>query len=150
MKVTLNNKEYTFLIQYQKEEKYRAAFNALAKKVFGISFEEWYAAGYWNEKYIPYTLFDGEHAVANISVNIMDFEVCGEKERYIQIGTVMTDENYRNQNLSRFLMEKVMEEWGSKCKFVYLYANKSVLGFYPKFGFYQVKEYEYFKSIKVN
>ena len=71
MKITLSNRKYTFLIGYRNENKYRAAFNNLAKKIFGISFEEWYRAGYWNEKYIPYTLFDGERAIANVSANII-------------------------------------------------------------------------------
>jgi len=48
MKTTINNKEYVLLIGYQKDERYRAAFNHLAKKVFGISFETWYQLGYWN------------------------------------------------------------------------------------------------------
>lgn len=147
MKLTIGDKEYIFLIGYQNENKYRAAFNNLAKKIFGFTFEEWYRAGYWNEKYIPYTLFDEEKAVANVSVNIMDFNTFDEQQRYIQIGTVMTDEKYRNKNLNRFLMEKVLDDWSEKCDFIYLYANNSVLELYPKFGFESVNEYEYFKSV---
>lgn len=148
MKITLSNKEYTFLVGYQQESQYRAAFNNLVEKIFGLSFEAWYKAGYWNEKYRPYTLFDGERAVANIAVNIMDFNTFGEQQRYIQIGTVLTDEEYRNQKLSRFLMEQILNEWHKKCDFIYLFANNSVLELYPKFGFSPVTEYEYFKSVK--
>jgi GNAT superfamily N-acetyltransferase len=150
MKIALNNREYTFLIGYQKEVKYRASFNNLVEEIFGISFEEWYRAGYWNEKYVPYTLFDGDRAIANVSVNIMDFNTFGEPQRYIQIGTVLTDEEYRNQNLSRFLMEYVLTEWSNKCEFIYLFANSTVLELYPKFGFNRVREYEYFKSVEKN
>lgn len=148
MKITLNNKEYTFLIGYQKEDKYRAELNNLAKKTFGISFEDWYQSGYWNEKYIPYTLFDGEMAVANVSVNIMNFYVLGQQQQYVQIGTVMTEEAYKNKGLSRFLMEKVLSEWNQKCNFIYLYANPSALELYPKFGFVKVKEYSFFKRVE--
>ena len=148
MKLTLQDKEYELLIGYQKESEYRHAFNDLAKKVFGISFEDWYKAGYWNEKYIPYTLFDEHKAVANASANIMDFNTFDERRRYIQVGTVMTDENYRNKGLSRFLMEKVLSYWNHKCDFIYLYANSTVLNFYPKLGFSRVKEFEYLKKIK--
>lgn len=148
LKITLSNKEFTFLIGYQKEQNYRAAFNNLVEKIFGISFEEWYYGGYWNKKYIPYTLFDGEKAVASASVNIMDFNIIGEQQHYIQIGTVLTDENYRNQNLSRFLMEKILDDWGERCDLIYLYANKSAVGFYPQFGFHCVHEYEYFKPVE--
>ena len=152
MKVVLNNSEYIFLIGYQKEERYRASFNNLVEmeKTFNISFEGWYSAGYWNEKYIPYTLFDGEKAIANVSVNIMDFNTFGEQKRYIQIGTVLTDEDYRNRNLCKFLMEHVLNEWNDICDFIYLFANNSVLEMYPKFGFRPVKEYAYLKSIEKN
>ena len=148
MKIILNSKEYILLIGYQKHKQYRDAFNKLAESIFPISFEEWFQAGYWNEKYIPYTLFDGDKAVANISVNIMDFNVFGEQKRFIQIGTVMTDTNYRNKGLSRFLMEKVLGEWNNKCDLIYLYANPSVLEMYPKFGFKRVKEYSCFKQVQ--
>lgn len=150
MKINLKNKTYDFLISYQNDSQYRMAFNKLTKNVFGLSFEAWYEAGYWNDKYIPYTLFDGSKALANASVNIMDFNVFGKPQRYIQIGTVATDENYRNQGLSRFLMEKILKEWDGKCDFIYLYANKTALEFYPKLGFSPVKEYECFKSLNKN
>jgi hypothetical protein len=140
--------KYSLLIGYQNEEKYRAAFNYLAIKTFNLSFEKWYQSGYWREKYIPYTLFDGERAIANVSVNIMDFNVLGQQQRYIQLGTIMTDEDYRKNNLSQFLMEKVLEEWSTKCQFIYLYANGTVLDIYPKFGFCAVKEYAYSKQVE--
>src|ERR1700721_111363 len=107
MKINLNNQEYTLLIGQQKDSCYRTAFNNLVQKIFGFSFETWYHLGYWNDKYIPYTLFDGDKAVANVSVHIMDFNTFSEQKRYVQIGTVMTDEAYRNRQLSRFLMEKI-------------------------------------------
>lgn len=146
--MSLRKNDYTFFKGYQKDDQRRAEFNRLAEKVFNITFEIWYKAGYWNEKYIPYTLFDGNKAIANVSVNIMDFNVLGEHKRYIQLGTVMTDVNYRNQGLSRFLMEKVLEDWSNKCDFIYLFANSTVWNFYPKLGFSRIKEYEYFKPIK--
>lgn len=147
MDIELGNKKYKFLINYQKDSKYRLAFNTLAQKTFPISFEEWYQTHYWNEKYIPYTLFDRNKAIANISINIMDFNILGEKRRLLQIGTVMTDKDYRNQRLSRFLMEQIVEEWNQRCDFIYLYANESVLDMYPKYGFDKATEYEYFKYL---
>lgn len=140
-------KELTFFKGYQQEDKKRAAFNRLAVKTFDLSFEEWYQSGYWRDKYIPYTLFDGEQAVANVSVNIMDFNIFGHQQRTIQIGTVMTDEAYRNQGLSRRLMEKIFEDWKAGGHLIYLFANSSVWGFYPKLGFKSVKEYQYQRTI---
>lgn len=140
-------KELTFFKGYQQEDKKRAAFDALSVKTFGLSFETWYQSGYWRDKYIPYTLFDGEQAVANVSVNIMDFSIFGHQQRTIQIGTVMTDEAYRNQGLSRRLMENVFEDWKADSHLIYLFANSTVWDFYPKLGFKSVKEYQYQRAI---
>ncbi|MFO8646130.1 GNAT family N-acetyltransferase [Legionella pneumophila] len=140
-------RELTFFKGYQQDEQKRAAFHHLAVKTFDLSFEEWYESGYWRDKYIPYTLFDGEQAVANVSVNIMDFSIFGHQQRTIQIGTVMTEETYRNQGLSRRLMEKVFEDWKANSHLIYLFANSTVWGFYPKLGFKSVKEYQYQRTI---
>ena len=85
---------------------------------------------------------DGNKLVANESVSIMKINILEEERIYIQIGTVMTDEEYRNQGLSRFLMEKVLSEWENKCDCIYLFANDTVLDFNPKFGFERVYEYQ--------
>lgn len=69
----------------------------LAADVFGLSFHNWYARGYWQDAYLPYTLFDCGRAVANISVNRMKTMVDGQPKRYIQLGTVMTAPAYRNR-----------------------------------------------------
>ena len=68
----------------------RESFMQLAADVFGLSFHNWYARGYWQDAYLPYTLFDCGRAVANISVNRMKTMVDGQPKRYIQLGTVMT------------------------------------------------------------
>jgi hypothetical protein len=60
----------------------------------------------------------------------------------VQLGTVMTHPDYRNKGLSAQLMEKVLHEYEPKCEFIYLFANSSVLNFYPKFGFKRVQEYQ--------
>ena len=148
----VGGKRYTFTINFKEDEKLRSSFNALTKRTYGFDFEQWYQDGYWQEKYIPYSLVDGDEIVANISVNLMDFIVDGKEKRYIQIGTVMTEYAYRGLGLSRALMEKVLSDWKDKCELIYLFANDSVLYFYPKFGFTKVEEYQYSKTVftKVN
>ncbi|MCS4521567.1 GNAT family N-acetyltransferase [Clostridium botulinum] len=65
-------------------------------------------------------MLDGDNVVSNVSVNIIDFLILGEEKRYVQIGTVMTDEEYRGQGLCRALMERVIKEWEDKCDLIYL------------------------------
>lgn len=121
----------------------REAFNRLSVETFKLSFEDWYQSGYWTERNMPYVLFDGDRAVAGISVNRMDILWEGEVHPMIQLGTVMTDRAYRNQGLSRVLMERIMAEWKDECEAFFLFANRSVLDFYPKFGFRRYSQYRY-------
>lgn len=129
-------------------EKLRASFNELTRKTFGFDFVNWYDKGHWQEKYIPYVCIKDDKVVSNVSVNIMDFEVNGEVKHLIQLGTVMTDEEYRGQGLNRQLMEEILEEYQGKVDGIYLFGNDSVLEYYPKFGFKPAKEYEYSKAVQ--
>ncbi|WP_042460024.1 GNAT family N-acetyltransferase [Neobacillus dielmonensis] len=134
---------FTYRKDYKDDENLRKSFNELAAMVFGINFEDWYQKGFWSNRYIPFSYIDGGKVVANVSVNVLDFVINGEKKRALQIGTVMTHHDYRNRGLSGSLMNKVLEEYQNYYDFMYLFANPSVLDFYPKFGFKRVDEYQY-------
>lgn len=125
----------------------RRSFCRLAEQTFGIDFEPWYQAGFWGEQYRPYSLVENGKVIANVSVNIMDMCLYGQQKHFIQLGTVMTEEAHRGQGLSRFLMERILEEWKPQCDGVYLFANDSVLNFYPKFGFRPAQEWTYAKPL---
>lgn len=140
--IDIKGEKYLYEVNYKDNEILRNSFNNLAEKTFGINFEQWYKDGYWGEKYITYSLIDNKTVVSNVSVNIMDFLVLGEKKAYIQIGTVMTDSEYRGRGLSSFLIKNIIDEWESKCDLMYLFANDSVINFYPKFKFVKVDEYK--------
>lgn len=145
--ININNTVYKLVIGNGKDEVFRKSFNALTERTFGFNFEQWYQNGYWKEQYIPYVLLDGDKVVSNVSVNLMDIEIFGQPKRLIQLGTVMTDEAYRNQGLLRVILHKVIKDWQSKCDFIYLFANESVLDFYPKFGFKKIDQYQCSKNI---
>ena len=65
----------------------------------------------------------------------------------IQLGTVMTKESYRNRGLIRRLMEEIEKDFETEVDGIYLFANDSVLDFYPKFGFRKAVEWQYSKKI---
>lgn len=140
--ITINGKEYQLVIGYGKNNELRKSLNDLTQKIFGFNFEQWYQEGYWKDQYIPYSLLDGNKIVSNVSVNIMKFRAFGEEKRYIQLGTVMTNPDYRRQGLARVLTNKAIADYGDKCDLIYLFANNSVLNFYPKFGFQELKQYQ--------
>lgn len=134
---------------YQENAALRAGFDELAKKTFDLSFEDWYQNGFWGEKYIPYSVLDGERVVANVSVNRMNLLHHGEKKHLIQLGTVMTDKAYRNRGLIRSIMQEIEKDYQDKTEGMYLFANDSVLDFYPKFGFSKAVEYQYTKEVRI-
>jgi predicted N-acetyltransferase YhbS len=144
----IDGKIYRFNNKVREDKDVRLSFDKLLQKTFSLSFENWYQNGFWTKKYLPYILLNGERVVSNVSVNIIDTVWKNEKKRYIQLGTVMTDSEYRNQGLSRLLIEKVLEEWKEKCDAMYLFANDTVLDFYPKFGFVKANEYQYQIPVK--
>ncbi|HOT76583.1 MAG TPA: GNAT family N-acetyltransferase [Candidatus Wallbacteria bacterium] len=137
---TLKNVQLTLISDYKNIEKYRSSFNDLAAEVFGIDFEPWYKAGFWNERYVCFSFADGDRVVSNVSVNMMDLTLAGEFKKAVQIGTVMTHPDYRGRGLSSNLMNIVLSEYDSKCDFIYLFANESAYGFYPGFGFGEARE----------
>lgn len=142
MQYNINGKEYTYLTNIKDNQKLRQSFNALSEKTFGLNFDPWYENGYWGEQYIPHVLLDRDRVVANVSVNIIDTLWKNQSKRYIQLGTVMTDYEYRQRGLSRWLIERILETYKEECDAIYLFANDSVLDFYPKFGFVKRNQYQ--------
>ncbi|MCX7709092.1 MAG: GNAT family N-acetyltransferase [Clostridia bacterium] len=132
-----------FVSNYKDNQTLRESFMQLALQVFGIDFKPWYEKGCWNDRYIPYSYTDGDKIVANVSINIMDLILDGERRKALQIGTVMTHPEYRNNGLSKKLMNLVLEQYETEYEIIYLMANKDVLDFYPKFGFKPVRETQF-------
>lgn len=133
---------YEYCREIRDNEPLRRSFNSLAQAVFGLSFENWHRGGWWNHQYVPHVLFQDGRAVSNVSVNLIDFLWQGKPRRYLQLGTVMTHPEYRGRGLNRWLLERVLECYAHTCDAVFLFANHSVLDFYPKFGFEPAPEWQ--------
>lgn len=138
-----------FISDYKDNRTYRLSFNELAGKTFGIDFEKWYQLGFWNDRYVCYSFADGERVVSNVSASKLDFILEGKRINAVQLGAVMTAPEYRGQGLAAKLMNIVLKEHENKCDLIYLFANDTVLDFYPKFGFHSViKEWQYYVEIQ--
>ena len=142
-------REYKFISEYKNTDKYRLSFNELAYKTFGIDFERWYQYGFWNDSYVCYSYIDQDNIIANVSVSKLNIILDKKEFKGLQVGTVMTHQDYRNMGLSKSLMELMLKEIESGFDFVYLFANKSVLDFYPKFGFKKAGQYRFSSDIKI-
>ncbi len=125
---------------YRHDTALRASFNALAEQTFGLNFENWYRNGFWGDNYDPYSVVLDGKVVANVSLNRTDMIIDGQRKCLYQLGTVMTAPEYRNRGYIRAIMEEI-EKDTADADGIYLFANDSVVDFYPKFGFVPGKEY---------
>ena len=133
-------KDYQLTNNIKENKIWRKSFNELAELTFGINFEEWYQAGFWGDNYIAYALLDDEKVLANASITKSELVINEKTYQTIQIGTVMTAPDYQGKGLSRQLVERILTDYQNKVDFIYLFANETVLDFYPKFGFKRVDE----------
>lgn len=128
---------------YMRQDTLRHALNDLTRKTYNFDFERWYQDGYWEGDYIPYSFFDDNKVISNVSVNRMRFDQRGQERNYIQLGTVMTAWQYRNQGCASALVHEALAEVEPASDGVYLFANLDALEFYNKLGFRPVTEYRY-------
>ena len=143
MQCDINGRLYNYIPNTIQSKEHRDNYFKLAKKIFGLDFYPWYKSGFCGYSFIPYSLYDGDIAIASVGVSISEMKWKNELKHCTQISTVMTEPEYRGKGLSRWLMELVLKEWEEKSDFIYLYANDSVVDFYPKFGFEKTTEYRY-------
>lgn len=146
--VSINSKNYILNRQYQDQEKLRLEFNRLTQKIWEFDFENYYQSGFWDDRCIIYSLFEGDTIVSHTTVTLFEGNIDGKIKNFIQLGTVMTDETHQNKGLSRFLMERILDDFKGRNDGVFLFANETVLDFYPKFGLSPVQEYEAFQTIE--
>jgi predicted N-acetyltransferase YhbS len=144
------NKNDNLIKGYQENALLRESFNELASATFGLNFEDWYENGYWKDNYIPYSILEGNKIVANVSVSPMKFFHQGKALNIVQLGTVMVDEAYRKQGLIRKLIGEIEKDYLNKTDGYFLFANDSVLDFYPKFGYQRASEFVCAKELANN
>lgn len=128
---------------YMRNEANRHMLNALTQKTFGIDFENWVTKGYFEGDYIPYSYIEDGKMISNVSANRMHFMQNGVERNYIQIGTVMTDSDYRKQGLAGKLLQHVIKVYEQECDGIYLFGDLSAVGFYQKMGFEILNQYRY-------
>lgn len=133
--------KYRLIENYRGTKNFVNNFFQFISVIFpSISFSDWYEKGFWTDKYIPFSLMCDDRIVSSASIALMDIIINDKKYKAVQLGGVGTLPEYRNQGLSRQLMEHILDRYTEKVDFFFLYANDMVLHFYPKFGFRNVKE----------
>ncbi len=124
---------------YQANNGLMESYHDFTRRVFECDLVSWKNAGHWNDKYIPHSLIYNGRIIANISASVMRLQIAGKDIPAVQLGSVGVLPEYRGKGFSRILVEKVLEEY-KRFPLIFLFANHSVLDFYPKFGFKRVNE----------
>jgi predicted N-acetyltransferase YhbS len=116
---------------------WHARFFAFVASMFkaGRTFSDWGARGGWVDGYDVFAVVVGDRIVSTVGRQSMRYIINGEARNGYQIGAVATHPDYRNRGLARLLIERILGELSAPDQPVILFANRSVLDFYPRFGF---------------
>lgn len=133
--------KYSIYEDFRDNKKLRNKFYNYVDVVFpSANFKIWHDKGFWQDEYIPFSIIKNDKIISNVSITKMKILINGVSVNGIQFGTVGTIPAHRNKGYSRILMEYVLNKFQSSTDIFLLFANDSVLNFYPKFGFENYSE----------
>ena len=135
-------------VSKQNNHEYEVLFDDLIREVFGFSFHTWLEHQLWDERYESYSIINDGVMLANLCVFKTEMMVLEKRFLAIQFGTVCTRKNEQGNGLSRILMEHVLSLYADTPAF--LFANDSVIDFYPRFGFRQEQTYKPTINIRIS
>ena len=120
------------------------AFFRFIDSIFGGSRAEtwtlWRDRGGWTKSYEVFAIIDSDRTVSTIGRSRMHMVINGEDWMGYQLDAVATLVSHRRQGLARQLMNWVIGEVDEPDQPIILFANNSVLQFYPRFGFRRVAQ----------
>lgn len=126
---------YQLKTNFKDDTQLRAAFIALSVQIFDLDFEPWYQSGAWDNTYQPFTYFDGDLAVANVSVSHMTLIINGQTIKALQVGTVMTHPDYRRRALAKSLFQEIFTIYPPDQYQYFLAADEDAVPLYQLMGF---------------
>lgn len=135
---------FLFAEKYTHDIRMREKLYPLFEQVFGISpnlMTDFSDKGLWNDEYMPYSFFDGEQAIANVSAFPLPMMINGASIHCIGIQSVMTHPDYRRKGLMKALFQKMLDDADQTYEGSILYTSSPEL--YIPFGFKTVNQYSF-------
>lgn len=135
---------YPFLKNYSSDRSRRESLYPLFERVFQIPGEvlrDFYARGFWNPTYRPYTFFDGDVAIANASMFTLPLLMGGKRVDAAGIQSVMTHPDYRKKGLMRELCGRMLADIDQEFETAWLFTEIPEL--YAPFGFRVVPQHSF-------
>jgi predicted N-acetyltransferase YhbS len=124
------------------------AFLRFIPRVFPVDFRSWYATGGWTDGYTVFALLEGDQLVASAAVSRMECVVHGRTVIGHQLGAVGVAPEQRGRSLGRRVLEHALAHLPGD-DLTFLFANETVLDFYPRFGFRRVQEHRYGAEVDI-
>jgi predicted acetyltransferase len=137
----------TYLVKYASDVIKREQLYPLFERVFGINtstLTDFSNRGLWNDEYLPYTFFDGNQAVANVSAFSLSMNINGKLTNCMGIQSVMTDPDYRKNGLMKILFQKMLDDLDKTYEGTILFTSSPEL--YKPYRFKIIKQH-YFKTV---
>jgi GNAT superfamily N-acetyltransferase len=128
-------------VAYWHDPAARAAFKAFMVELFALDFTRWEQAGYWDDAYTPFSIFDGERVVANVCLYLLDAVIDGRATRLAQVSAVGTLPQFRRRGLCRQLTNAALAWAQGRHAGVFLFANDEAVPVYERAGFMPLAEF---------
>ncbi|MBO0758351.1 MAG: GNAT family N-acetyltransferase, partial [Bradyrhizobiaceae bacterium] len=126
-------------------------FFSFVSSIFGgRTFFDCYARGGWADGYDVFAMVADEQIVSTVGRMSMRYMINGEARNGYQLGAVATHPDHRNRGLARLLVKKVLNELDTPDQPVILFANSSVLDFYPRFGFRRLPQTRFIGHVSLH
>ncbi|WP_449537982.1 GNAT family N-acetyltransferase [Ferdinandcohnia sp. Marseille-Q9671] len=135
---------------YSNNQDLREKLYPLFDKVFGIevdTFKDFYARGFWDPTYTPFTFFEVEKAVANVSMFEMPMMIHGKMQTVAGIQSVMTHPDYRGKGLMKSLFQQTLEHIDNHFELSFLLTSNPKL--YEKYGFRVLREHYFVQKLSL-
>jgi ribosomal protein S18 acetylase RimI-like enzyme len=120
------------------------AFLRYIQRIFpGLDFGPWYRRGGWTPAYEVHAVADAGELLAAVAVMRATAVIAGREHQGAQLSAVGVVPEARGRGLMRTLLERVLARLEAEVELLHLYANETVLDFYPRFGFRRMEETDF-------
>jgi GNAT superfamily N-acetyltransferase len=129
---------------YSMNDTRREQLYPLFQRVFGIPadmLKDFYERGFWDPTYCPYTLFEGNTAISNVSMFSMPMMINQKQIRAAGIQSVMTHPDHRKKGYMKHLFSTMLSDIESEYDSLFLFTESPEL--YTRYGFKELDEYYY-------
>ena len=145
------------MLQFRKilyeDAEWQNRFFQFVASVFGSPgsdlWQLWRDRGGWTKDYEVFALTDAEQIISTIGRTHMRLCVHGGMQNAYQLGAVGTLPSHRRQGLARRLIDRIIKDLETPEQPILLFANNSVMDFYPRFGFRRVSQQQSTANVSI-